>query len=384
MLVIAMEDPEVLSFSREDPLAKLRNRLQRLYRHAGEPSTREVSRRTSKAISHTTVHGVLRCAKIPRWGQLELIVEALHGDIDEFRALWIMVRDAADGLEAAMPEPTPSQDQAAKFPRLRAEDSDLHRQRADPPVRQVEATQSYAQAAASRQPETRFASPESYSIRTVVAIEITDLAAIKQLFPQTVWLPILHQLYGTVRAIATEADPNVVVDYFDKMIMLVFDADRASDALNAVIEIQEAVTSMEFGQVRDLNCSIGISSGEVVEFADYNTKLHYLGTVVDQTLGLCSAANSRAIFIDRATAAAVNMARVRSRVGQALGHSPHQYQGDSQRVALKGVSQPVEYYEIRWDKQIYGVKSSAVTEIRRGSEVPVTRDPSAPLRRPVS
>ena len=69
------------------PLTVLRDRLQRLYRTSGEPSTRELARRTN-AISHTTVHAVLRCFKTPTWGQLELVVEALGGRPGEFRQLF--------------------------------------------------------------------------------------------------------------------------------------------------------------------------------------------------------------------------------------------------------------------------------------------------------
>jgi len=57
---------------------------------------RDIHRRIGRAISHATVHAVLRCTKTPRWGQLELVVEALGGDVEEFLKLWISVRDAED------------------------------------------------------------------------------------------------------------------------------------------------------------------------------------------------------------------------------------------------------------------------------------------------
>lgn len=82
-----------------DPIVALRARLQLLYRQNGELSTRTLAKRTSGAISHTTVSAVLHCRKCPKWGPLELIVEALGGDIDEFRRLWITVRDAEQPLE---------------------------------------------------------------------------------------------------------------------------------------------------------------------------------------------------------------------------------------------------------------------------------------------
>ncbi|WP_431936087.1 sensor histidine kinase [Micromonospora sp. RP3T] len=76
-----------------EALDQLRARLNQLHRESGEPSSREVSQRTRRAISHTTVNQVLRCAKAPRWNNLEVVVEALGGSITEFRALWVAVRN---------------------------------------------------------------------------------------------------------------------------------------------------------------------------------------------------------------------------------------------------------------------------------------------------
>ncbi|MFG1761709.1 hypothetical protein ACGFIH_00110 [Micromonospora parva] len=76
-----------------DPLTLLRSRLLELHLHEGKPSAREIHRRSGKGISHTTVAKVLRCAKNPTWGQLELVVEALNGDVEEFRRLWIAASD---------------------------------------------------------------------------------------------------------------------------------------------------------------------------------------------------------------------------------------------------------------------------------------------------
>jgi len=84
----------------DDLIAELRAKLKRLHRLKGEPSTRELARRTGGVITHTTVHGVLRCSRLPRWGPLELVVEALGGDQEEFRQLWVAIRDATDVVSA--------------------------------------------------------------------------------------------------------------------------------------------------------------------------------------------------------------------------------------------------------------------------------------------
>jgi hypothetical protein len=65
--------------------------LRELYLQAGEPSTRTIARST-RALSHDTVHRVLTGPTLPRWGPLELVVEVLNGDVEKFRDLWITAR----------------------------------------------------------------------------------------------------------------------------------------------------------------------------------------------------------------------------------------------------------------------------------------------------
>jgi signal transduction histidine kinase len=69
------------------PVTVLIDRLHELHLDAGAPSMREISRRT-QVVNHSLVHASLRGPRVPKWGNLELIVEALGGDITEFRALW--------------------------------------------------------------------------------------------------------------------------------------------------------------------------------------------------------------------------------------------------------------------------------------------------------
>ncbi|GAA3950905.1 hypothetical protein [Actinoplanes auranticolor] len=92
-----------------DPAEPLRRRLKRLHREAGEPGTREIARRTGHRITYGTVATVLRCTAVPRWESLELVVRALYGDCEEFKALWIGIRESQDGASpAAAPELTVS------------------------------------------------------------------------------------------------------------------------------------------------------------------------------------------------------------------------------------------------------------------------------------
>lgn len=84
-----------------DPgLGRLRDRIRELHVASGEPSLRTIAKRTHSAVSHTTAGKVLNCAELPKWGQLEVVVEALGGDVEAFRRLWVALRSgAADPAE---------------------------------------------------------------------------------------------------------------------------------------------------------------------------------------------------------------------------------------------------------------------------------------------
>ena len=91
-------------------LAALRAEIEALHTQAGAPSVRLVAGKTSHAISHTTVHAVLQCKKLPAWGQLELVVEQLGGNVDEFKKLWVDARRAKRRPVATSNEAKPRED----------------------------------------------------------------------------------------------------------------------------------------------------------------------------------------------------------------------------------------------------------------------------------
>jgi class 3 adenylate cyclase/cold shock CspA family protein len=211
-----------------------------------------------------------------------------------------------------------------------------------------------------------FADAQSREGRTFVFIDLVGSTAMKEQQPEASWLPALGWLYDTVTTIVTRIDPEAEIKYLGDGIMISLDSDRATEAVNIAIAVQEAINDANQGRTGgkgavDFNCSAGVSTGSVVAFLTPIGSRDYVGTVVDKARRLCDAASPRAVFIDRATAAAANIMRITSRVGVALGRTPEQYQGDLQRAPLKGFDQPVEYYEVFWDQQLHGLKSEGVT-----------------------
>lgn len=71
--------------------------LAALHLAAGAPTVRELAATISDGadkyqVGHSTVHGLLRGARAPRWPLLEQMVIALHGDVEHFRQLWMTAR----------------------------------------------------------------------------------------------------------------------------------------------------------------------------------------------------------------------------------------------------------------------------------------------------
>lgn len=115
----------------EPALQRLRYELQNQRRHAGDPSYRDIALRTSKALSHTTVGSVLRCESVPNWGQLELVVDVLGGDVETFRVLWRAARDETAPLALPAPSPEWFPEETVRTPAAELTLSDLDEAEAD-------------------------------------------------------------------------------------------------------------------------------------------------------------------------------------------------------------------------------------------------------------
>lgn len=86
----------------------LHRRIEHLHRENGKPSTREIARRTGRAVSHATVGEILRGERVPRWQSLEPVVRALYGDVREFHRLWLHADDERNGIRADGGQPLPN------------------------------------------------------------------------------------------------------------------------------------------------------------------------------------------------------------------------------------------------------------------------------------
>jgi tetratricopeptide (TPR) repeat protein len=90
----------------DGPVSTLFERLHDLHHEAGWPSLRDMAR--DIGCSHTTISAAFSRPAVPRWGLLELIVEGLHGDTDEFHQLWLDASQAGRSASTAPPVASPT------------------------------------------------------------------------------------------------------------------------------------------------------------------------------------------------------------------------------------------------------------------------------------
>ena len=76
------------------PRRDLADALHGLHHRAGWPSLRTLAHEAG--CSHTTVSAVFSSPKLPSWGVLELLVEAMDGDVPDFHDLWLAASAPAE------------------------------------------------------------------------------------------------------------------------------------------------------------------------------------------------------------------------------------------------------------------------------------------------
>ena len=83
------------------PRRDLDRALHDLHDQAGRPSLRTLA--AAAGCSHTTVSHVFSAARLPTWGVVELLAEAMDGDVAELRRLWVLAAGTGPAAPAAPP-----------------------------------------------------------------------------------------------------------------------------------------------------------------------------------------------------------------------------------------------------------------------------------------
>lgn len=150
---------------------------------------------------------------------------------------------------------------------------------------------------------------------------------------------MLNNLLSFQAEIVQELGGDVDKFVGDELVAVFQGPKKEQLAVQAAIRIQEQLPKM-LGKGQDnLAVGIGINSGEVVMGAmGSENRMDYtvLGTTVNLGARLCSAAIKHQILISET----VYLHLERKIKAQKL-----------ESITVKGISQPVQIYEIEWDKQ---------------------------------
>ncbi len=217
--------------------------------------------------------------------------------------------------------------------------------------------------------------PTSREFKVVLFVDMADSTAMKEKTPEVSWLNTTMWFYKVASEIIQEFG-GTIVKYIGDEVMAVFNDDYAAEAINAGIKIHESIAKAVKDKMIVCNCSIGIASGDVTRIETPSNAEDFIGSVVDRAARLCNDASPKAVFVDKATISTAQMRKVCSSLGEAEGRSPEDYQGPQQKKPIRGFSAPVEYYEIYWEKQFYGVKSNAITQAVESPSNPTTQQQS--------
>ena len=175
------------------------------------------------------------------------------------------------------------------------------------------------------------------------------------------WLPTVGRFYDVVES-SVETTGGTIVKYLGDGAIARFSDERAAEAINTAIAIQEQLDDLRFRKVSQCRCSIALTTGKGIEFA-VNGRVDFIGSVVDLSARLTTAAAANAIWADANTISAANMARVNSEIGRAHKREPSGYITPEEKINLKGFPDAVRYHEVIWSAGPYGVRNSIVTQI---------------------
>jgi cold shock CspA family protein len=226
-----------------------------------------------------------------------------------------------------------------------------------------------------------FQTPASRVRRTALYVDQVGSTEMKAKVPEAQWVTTAAFINETINRVIAEIKTNseVLVKWLGDGALLTFDASDVTHALNAGIRIQYAIKKANESRSIESFCSIGIATGWVFAFTTPNGTHDHLGTVMDRGARLCAAANANAIFIDHDTNAAANMTVIESPLGVELQRTAKDYLGEAERVTAKGFDQPLEYFELLWDKQRFSVKNKIETDrTRQPVSGPVRSTPVRP------
>lgn len=213
--------------------------------------------------------------------------------------------------------------------------------------------------------------------KILLHIKVTNAKDIKARENEQVWLKHFGWFFNMISEKVAEVENAAVLKFLNDGMVAAFSEEQAAEVLNTAVAIQEAMLEHRNRTGIPLECSLGISSGEVVKFTFGKNRFDYLGKVVDRAQSLAEVANGNAIFVDVDTVDAANLRKLESEVGKSLNppRGVADYRGELYQYKFKGIQGLVRYHEIFWYSFRFGISPAFETErlTQEGTPAPVER-----------
>lgn len=180
--------------------------------------------------------------------------------------------------------------------------------------------------------------------------------------PEGSWVPQTAFFYDLCDHLVREAQFPIHAKFLGDGIMLTADTEHATDMVNLAINLQEAMRRNgprpdgSPGTVA-FNVSIGIVTGTAIRFLSPDGLVDFVGKTISSARRLCDAATARAVFIDIETAGSIVPVRISSEIGRVQGRQYAEYLGEVNQTEAKGLTSPLQYYEILWESNRFGRKN---------------------------
>ncbi len=222
--------------------------------------------------------------------------------------------------------------------------------------------------------------PGSRVLMSFMFVDVENSTKMQAQEPEASWLPQTAFFYDLCDKLIAESPFSIYVKFLGDGIMLTCDTEDATAMVNLAISLQEAIRRN--GPRPDgspgaiaFNVSIGIVTGTAIRFLAPDGLVDFVGKTTSTARRLCDAATARAIFIDTTTAGSIVPVRICSEIGRVQGREYAEYLGDVSQTEAKGLSSPVQYYEVLWESNRFGRKndpapnpSAPVSEVPPGNQ----------------
>ncbi|SHF14969.1 adenylate/guanylate cyclase domain-containing protein [Streptoalloteichus hindustanus] len=198
--------------------------------------------------------------------------------------------------------------------------------------------------------------------KTILFADIVDSAKLKERTAEVNWLPTIGKFLD-IATNAVQREGGQVVKYLGDGVLAVFDDTGSASAIRSGIALQEELRRLqqETTLIQNCQCTVGISTGKVVEYNTPAGAIDVIGSTVDLAARLSTSAAPNAVWIDVNTFHAADMTKIGSEIGRALDRPTNEYHLAGE-VGLKGFGQRVSYYEIIWAQSQFGARNETVRE----------------------